>query len=117
MASPARESVAHRIPLPAALPLADSESMPPGMPPAASALLCALAADRTVADFALNIESFDTRISTANYVGRINPDNTIDRDHIFFARDDAGRLCGMPLECGKFIFRGKLGRRRIGAMV
>jgi hypothetical protein len=50
------------------------------------ALLCALASDRTIADFALNTESFGTRISTANYLGRINVDSTINKDEVILAR-------------------------------
>ena len=53
------------------------------------ALLCALATDRTVPDFALSTETFGTKISTANYVGRINNDNTIDEEDIIFARQGA----------------------------
>ena len=36
LASPPRESVAHRMPVPTALPFADSDSIPPGMPVGAS---------------------------------------------------------------------------------
>src|SRR5690349_17098770 len=43
LASPLRESVAHTMPVPGPLPFAESESMPPGMPPGARMVLCALA--------------------------------------------------------------------------
>src|SRR6266850_7245857 len=42
-ASPALDNAAHTIPVPAALPLAESEIMPPGMPVGASLVLCAAA--------------------------------------------------------------------------
>ena len=38
LASPPRDSAAHRMPVPGALPFAESDSMPPGMPPGASAV-------------------------------------------------------------------------------
>ena len=55
------------------------------------ALLCALAADRKVTDFALNTNVFGTTVSTANYIGRIFKDDLISQDDVIFARQN-GRL-------------------------
>jgi hypothetical protein len=51
------------------------------------ALLCALAADRKVTDFALNTKSFSTTVSTANYIGRIFGDDSISKENVIFARE------------------------------
>jgi hypothetical protein len=55
------------------------------------ALLCALAADKKVTDFALNVEDFGAAVSTANYIGRIFGDDVIANEDVIFAREN-GRL-------------------------
>jgi hypothetical protein len=51
------------------------------------ALLCALAAERKVTDFALNSNRFGTTVSTANYIGRIFGDDMISNQDVIFARE------------------------------
>lgn len=52
------------------------------------ALLCSLAADKKVTDFALNADNFGTAVSTANYIGRIFGNDTMANEDVIFAREN-----------------------------